>query len=417
VRKRIGLAFGLLIAASLPASAETASAPETAVAPAVSETVASPPASEATASPISTEITPPRADTENIAAPAPAPASAVGTAAPPPTAAPPAPSEAKTPPASAQATAACPGNPNALGTSRTITVDPKELPRIGTMQYRNSLPLEDHEVVITFDDGPLPPYTNRILDILAENCVKVDYFLVGTMARAYPDLVRRIYNSGHVIGTHSMHHPLPFTRLGEAGLAVEVDGGIAAVGAAAGDPKAVAPFFRIPGLYRSNTTDDYLAAKSLAVFSADEVADDWHRGITPKQIVAAAMRRIAAKGHRGVLLLHDIHPATVMALPMLLKELKDNGYKIVQAVPPGERPQSVPERAEPRVAGGGWPRVVPANAPATTGSVTAEPAVHVPLPKRKHARHKKAAANKKLASHQPAETADTGFLWPTFVAQ
>jgi peptidoglycan/xylan/chitin deacetylase (PgdA/CDA1 family) len=97
------------------------------------------------------------------------------------------------------------------------------------MQYRESLPLQDHEVVITFDDGPLPPYTTRILDILAENCVKVDYFLVGTMARAYPDVVRRIYNSGHVIGTHSLHHPLTFNRLGEAALSKEVDGGIEAV--------------------------------------------------------------------------------------------------------------------------------------------------------------------------------------------
>src|SRR6185312_831547 len=108
---------------------------------------------------------------------------------------------------------ACPGNPDAIGTSRTITVDPSVLPQIGTMQYKSSLPLEDHEVVITFDDGPLPPYTGRILDTLAANCVKVDYFLVGEMAKTYPALVRRIYNSGHVIGTHSLDHPLTFNHM------------------------------------------------------------------------------------------------------------------------------------------------------------------------------------------------------------
>ena len=54
-------------------------------------------------------------------------------------------------------------NPDALGTSRTIAVDSNELPRIGTMQYRQSLPLEDHEVVITFDDGPLPPAPRKPL--------------------------------------------------------------------------------------------------------------------------------------------------------------------------------------------------------------------------------------------------------------
>ena len=299
-------------------------------------------------------------------------------------------------PAHAETSATCAGHPDAIGTTRTIMVDPHKLPRIGTMQYRTSLPLEDHEVVLTFDDGPLPPYTNRILDVLAENCVKVDYFLVGTMAKAYPDVVRRIYNSGHIIGTHSLHHPLTFNRLGESALAIEVDGGIAAVDAAVGDPKAVAPFFRIPGLYRSQTADDYLAGKSLAVFSADEVADDWHRGIRPKQIVALAMRRIEAKGHRGVLLLHDIHPATVMALPLLLKELKEKGYKIVQAVPMGDRPASVPERAEPKTASGGWPRVLPANAPTTTA---VKPTAHMPTPRPKHAHH---AAKKPVASRKDA---------------
>ena len=56
-----------------------------------------------------------------------------------------------------------------------------------------TLPLYDHEVVITFDDGPIPPYTNAILDTLASQCVKATYFLVGEMAQAYPSVVRRIY--------------------------------------------------------------------------------------------------------------------------------------------------------------------------------------------------------------------------------
>ncbi len=54
----------------------------------------------------------------------------------------------------------CPGHPDAIGTSRTIVVDPREHPRIGTMQYRETLPLRDHEVVLSFDDGPLPRNSN-----------------------------------------------------------------------------------------------------------------------------------------------------------------------------------------------------------------------------------------------------------------
>lgn len=257
----------------------------------------------------------------------------------------------------------CPGNPNAIGTSRTITVEPSAFPRIGTIQYKNTLPLKDHEVVLTFDDGPIPPYTNRILETLAAECVKATYFLVGRMASVYPDLVRRIYNSGHTIGTHSQNHPLTFDRMSEQRLDREVGSGIASVQAALGDPRALAPYFRIPGLMRSNQVESYLASQSLAVWSADEVADDWFKGVTAQQIVRKSINRLEAKGHRGVLLLHDIHPATVMALPTLLKELKAKGYRIVQAVPSGDRPKAVPERPAPAVAdSGSWPRVVKTSA-------------------------------------------------------
>ena len=54
----------------------------------------------------------------------------------------------------------CP--PGSLGVSRTLVVDPKEHARVGSMQYPETLPLNDHEVVLTFDDGPLPRYTNRV---------------------------------------------------------------------------------------------------------------------------------------------------------------------------------------------------------------------------------------------------------------
>src|SRR5215470_1011493 len=92
--------------------------------------------------------------------------------------------------------AECPGNPDAIGTSRTIYVDPAEHARIGTMQYHETLPLNDHEVVLTFDDGPLPPKTTRILDILASECAKATFFSVGRMAQEYPTLLRRAYAEG-----------------------------------------------------------------------------------------------------------------------------------------------------------------------------------------------------------------------------
>ncbi|MFD2180572.1 polysaccharide deacetylase family protein [Rhodoplanes azumiensis] len=233
---------------------------------------------------------------------------------------------AATPPA-----AQCPGNPNALGTSRTLVVDPMEHARIGVMQYRESLPLEHKEVVITFDDGPIPPYSNRVLDILASECVKVTYFLVGRMSHAYPSIVRRMQAEGHTIGTHSNSHPLTFHKMPIGQAEAEIEGGIANAGAALGDRAAVAPFFRIPGLLRRDEVERLLVSRGLMTWSADFPADDW-KHISADEVMKRALERIEARG-RGVLLLHDIQPATVLALPGLLKALKARGYKIVHVVP------------------------------------------------------------------------------------
>src|SRR3954452_23118416 len=100
----------------------------------------------------------------------------------------------------AWANSACPGNPGAIGTSRTLVVDPLEHPRIGAMQYAETLPLADHEVVLTFDDGPLPRHSQQVLDILASQCVKATFFIIGDMAKAYPEGVRRLREAGHTIG-------------------------------------------------------------------------------------------------------------------------------------------------------------------------------------------------------------------------
>jgi peptidoglycan-N-acetylglucosamine deacetylase len=231
------------------------------------------------------------------------------------------------------AAAECPGNPGALGTSRTVVVDPVEHPRLGVMQYRESLPLEDHEVVFTFDDGP----TNHVLDILASECVKATFFMVGRMAMTYPDVARRVEAAGHTIGTHSQNHPLRLDKMPLINAEREIDEGIASVTAALGEPPA--PFLRIPGLARTNALDHYLASQNLLTWSADFPADDWTK-ISPAQVYTRALQRIEANG-KGILLLHDIQARTVEALPELLHELKRRGYHIVHVMPATpERPKT-----------------------------------------------------------------------------
>jgi peptidoglycan/xylan/chitin deacetylase (PgdA/CDA1 family) len=235
-----------------------------------------------------------------------------------------------TQPASA---ADCPGHPDAIGTSRTLVVDPHEHPRIGTMQYRETLPLRDHEVVLSFDDGPLPRNSDQILAILASQCVKANFFLIGEMAHTYPEGVRKLVEAGHTVGTHTQTHPLTMNRMPIERAKAEIDNGIASVKAALGPDadKSLAPFFRIPGLERATTVEDYLASKSIQVWSADFPADDW-RHIPSQRVYDLAIQRIEAKG-KGILLLHDIQARTVAALPRILATLKERGYHIVHVVP------------------------------------------------------------------------------------
>jgi peptidoglycan/xylan/chitin deacetylase (PgdA/CDA1 family) len=282
----------------------------------------------------------------------------------------------------------CPGHPDALGTSRTLVVDPREHPRLGSMQYPETLPLADHEVVLTFDDGPLPRNSNRVLEILASQCVKATFFTIGQMAKASPEGVRRLRDGGHTIGTHTQDHPLSMNHMSIERAKQEIDDGIASVKAALGDDadSALAPFFRIPGLLRADIVEDYLAAQGIQIWSTDFLADDW-RHISSSRVYDLAMKRLEAKG-KGILLLHDIQARTVAALPRILNELKARGYHIVHVVPAtAERPATPTEpqqwRLHPWSEIAQWPRVpsfifadadtLPAPSLSDFGLVDAEP--------------------------------------------
>lgn len=226
----------------------------------------------------------------------------------------------------------CPGHPDALGTSRALVVDPREHPLIGTMQYRETLPLKDHEVVLTFDDGPLPKYSNQILKMLDDECIKATFFIIGSQAKANPEGVRKLVAAGHTIGTHSMNHPLTFDRMPIEKAEAEINGGIAWTSAAMTDPsKQLAPFFRIPGLMRAEGVESHLISRGIQVWSADFPADDW-RHVPSDRVYQLAMQRLEAKG-KGILLLHDIQARTVAALPKIIRDLKARGYRIVHVVP------------------------------------------------------------------------------------
>src|SRR5438270_10121232 len=93
-----------------------------------------------------------------------------------------------------------------LGTSRILAIDAATYPRVGLKNFPQTLPLRDHEVVLTFDDGPWPPTTPKVLGMLARECVRATFFLIGKPTSEHPELARRVAAEGHTIGYHTWLH-------------------------------------------------------------------------------------------------------------------------------------------------------------------------------------------------------------------
>src|SRR5882724_7603684 len=240
---------------------------------------------------------------------------------------------------SAAAQADCPRK-GTLGTSRILSVDPATTPRVGLKGFPQTLPLEDHEVVLTFDDGPWPPTTSRVLAALAQQCVRATFFLIGKPASEHPKLVRRIAAEGHTVGHHSWLHrslmQIPASETRE-----EIDRGIAADemalhGVATTTPST--PFFRFPGFETTPATLDLLQSRGIAVFGADLWAGDW-KPMTPKQELKVLVDRLN-RARKGIILLHDPRAQTAAMLPQFLRYLHDNDYRVVHVVPAASGPDT-----------------------------------------------------------------------------
>jgi peptidoglycan/xylan/chitin deacetylase (PgdA/CDA1 family) len=211
-----------------------------------------------------------------------------------------------------------------LGVSRTIEIDTSEGPRFGSQQYQENDFLQDGEIVLTFDDGPLRPFTQPVVDALEAQCTKATFFMVGTQALADPDLVKRIQRLGHTIGTHTWSHA-NLRKLTPLKARNEIEMGFSGVRAAAGQP--IAPFFRFPFLADTKSMIGYAGTRGFGVFSIEVDAYDY-KTKDPNEVHQAVLNQLAYK-KKGILLFHDIQPATAQALPGLLAALKKRGFKVV----------------------------------------------------------------------------------------
>jgi peptidoglycan/xylan/chitin deacetylase (PgdA/CDA1 family) len=262
-----------------------------------------------------------------------APATPVQVAAATPTAMP-----AAAMPAAVPIKTAC-ANPNAMGLARTVEIDTAGGPGFGSQHFKSYDFLRDHEVVLTFDDGPWPGHTQAVLKALADQCVKATFFPIGKHATYHPEILKQVIAAGMTVGSHTWSHAdleAVTKKSGPDAAKDEIEKGASAV-------HLMATFFRFPDLRHPPEMVTYLGQRNIAMFSTD--IDSWDFKIKkPEELLKSLMGKLQKQG-KGILLMHDFQKVTATALPQLLGQLRANGFKVVHMVPKGTL-QTLPEYDE-----------------------------------------------------------------------
>jgi len=183
--------------------------------------------------------------------------------------------------------------------------------------------LADKEVILTFDDGPAPGKTERILATLDKFGVKATFMMVGEMAQAHPAIAREVFARGDTIGSHTFRHP-DLDKMSFDMAMAEIAKGKNAVSKVIGTE---IPFFRFPYLADSKRLRAAVAARDMIVMDVDVDSKDYFTS-TPASVTARTIKQLQERG-RGIILMHDIHQRTVTMLPALLIRLEKEGYKVV----------------------------------------------------------------------------------------
>jgi len=184
----------------------------------------------------------------------------------------------------------------------------------------NRLPGKSNEVMVTFDDGPHPVYTGKVLDLLAKREVKALFFMIGERAVANPELVKRVADEGHTIGIHSMKHTAGFTIKSAIGVKEDLTRCKEVLEEISGRE---VNFFRPPyGVTNPNIAN---AVKALGLVCVGWNIRSFDTVISSNNRV---VRRVAGKLFPGgIILMHDSLPASVKVLEGVLEEIQKIGLK------------------------------------------------------------------------------------------
>ncbi|MFF0783430.1 glycosyltransferase [Streptomyces sp. NPDC003720] len=192
-----------------------------------------------------------------------------------------------------------------------------------------SLRVPDHRIVLTFDDGPDPTWTPKVLDILKKHRAHAVFFVTGTMTSRYPDLVKRVVDEGHEVGLHTFNHP-DLSYHSERRVDWELSQGQLALAGAAGIRSSL---FRPPYSSFADAMDDrswpvteYIGGRGYLTVLNDTDSEDWRR-----PGVDEIVRRATPEGGKGaIVLMHDSggdRHQTVQALDEFLPRLQERGYR------------------------------------------------------------------------------------------
>jgi peptidoglycan/xylan/chitin deacetylase (PgdA/CDA1 family) len=179
-------------------------------------------------------------------------------------------------------------------------------------------------VALTFDDGPLPPYTNEILRVLARYEVPATFFCIGLNALAHPDEVRRIHEQGHSLGNHTWSHPF-LPQLSRPQLAEQLDRTAEQLAVTAEAPR----FFRPPYGSRTPEVLGWLREFDTTTVLWDVAPDDW----AMPGAEAISSRVVDETTDGSIILLHDgggDRSQTVAALPLIIESLLARGFRFVR---------------------------------------------------------------------------------------
>ncbi|HBB31025.1 MAG TPA: polysaccharide deacetylase family protein [Cyanobacteria bacterium UBA8803] len=180
-------------------------------------------------------------------------------------------------------------------------------------------------IALTFDDGPWPHTTSQVLNILKKQNIKATFFVVGRNVKNYPHIMKQVVKDGHAIGNHTWHHQYHNYSPGAA--ARELNDTAALIYKVTGVKTSL---FRPPAGILTNGLTAYAHQKKYAVIMWSVDSQDWQaRNATPKAMSDSIVKNTKPG---GIILLHDgggDRTKTVQALPLLIAELKKQGYQFV----------------------------------------------------------------------------------------